>query len=248
MQNNQSSGFLIINKPIAVSSFDCVKRIKKKYSKNTKIGHTGTLDNEASGLLIICAGREATRSVPLFMNLNKEYVIKAKLGELTETLDYSGKIVQETNNLIITRQEIEQAIKDLGSSYMQTPPVYSALKHQGEPLYKLARHKIIEHSQIEEIAKTKQREVQILNIELLDFTLPFFIFKVTVSKGTYIRSLANDIAQKANTVATTYELTRTKIGNCSLETAFELDKIVANDDISGYLVTLEELKLIVGIF
>ncbi len=242
MKNENISGFLLINKPRDVSSFDCIRKLKKILPKKTKIGHTGTLDNFATGLLIICISREATRLVRSLMNLDKEYLVKAKLGELTDTLDHTGTIIQTTTEFNVSIKDIEQAIKNLGSRYLQTPPAYSALKHKGQPLYKLARHNKLSPEALAKITELKKREVHLYEVQLLNFDTPFFTFRARVSKGTYVRSLANDIAQQMKLPATTYELTRTMIGECGLNNAIDLEHLESLDDIENNLLSLDELK------
>ncbi|MBU1007502.1 tRNA pseudouridine(55) synthase TruB [Candidatus Dependentiae bacterium] len=236
------TGYLLINKPKDITSFDCIRHIKKilNAGRKVKIGHAGTLDPFATGLLIVCIGRDATKTISHLLNLDKTYVVKAKLGERTDTLDCTGRMV-ETSNVQIQKQEIELAIKNLGSSYMQTPPIYSALKHQGQPLYKLVREKKLTEKQLAEIIKAKSRTVTIHNIKLLNYASPYFSFKAQVSKGTYIRSLSNDIAQKAGSIATTYELERTKIGSISLTKATRLDMLKSVDDIQKNMLSQEQV-------
>jgi len=283
MQNekeNNLSGFLIINKPKNATSFDCIRYIKRILKQKIKIGHTGTLDDFATGLLIICISRQTTRRINEFMNLDKEYVVKAKLGELTDSLDYTGKIIASnpfvsfdrlrTNGISnpftinpiekskrinkksnkpfvvslsnhtnsISKEDLQKVINEFPKSYIQVPPIYSALKHKGKPLYHFARTKKLEEKELEEIAKQKSREVTIYELELLDFEYPFFTVRTRVSKGTYIRSLANDIAQKLNIPATTYELERTKIGQISLADAVNLNDLKSVDDIKDNLKML----------
>ena len=238
-QENNLTGFLAINKPKGISSYDCIRHIKRILKQKIKIGHTGTLDDFATGLLIICIGRQATKLVSSLMNLGKEYIVKAKLGELTDTLDYTGKMVEQINVPVLTKNDIEGAIKKLGKSYMQVPPIYSALKHKGSPLYKLARQNKLEEEKLQEIVQQKSRKVTIHEIELLDFSPPFFTIRAEVSKGTYIRSLANDIAQQLNLPATTYELERTKIGSFNLQNSIKLDDIKSVDDIDNNLISIE---------
>jgi tRNA pseudouridine55 synthase len=232
MQELNFSGLLKINKPAGITSYDCIRHIKRILKAKIKIGHAGTLDPFASGLMLICIGRQATKTVDQLMTQDKEYLVKAKLGELTDTLDLTGKVLA-TQQVAqkLTAQDIEQAIKALGSSYLQTPPVYSALKHQGNPLHELAREQKMESAELEKIVQAKSRQVEIYKIELISVDLPFFTFKAHVSKGTYIRSLANDIAQKLGLNATTYELVRTKIGNYSLEQAVLLTDLKSAEDI-----------------
>lgn len=243
-QINNLTGFLLINKPKDISSFDCIRHIKKSLKQKIKIGHTGTLDNFATGLLIICLGRNATKLVPQLSNFDKEYLVTAKLGELTNTLDHTGVIIEkpDISELNISKKDLQNAIETIGKEYLQTPPIYSALKFQGTSLYKLARNKIMEQKDLEEIIKQKARPVQIHKLELLNFNSPFFTFKTTVSKGTYIRSLANDIAQILNIPATTYELERTKIGKFDLKKAVNLNALKTLDDIANILISLEEIK------
>ena len=242
-KENNLSGILFINKPKGITSFDCIRHIKKIFKQKIKIGHAGTLDDFATGLLIVCIGRETTKRINEFMNLDKEYVVKAKLGELTDTLDYTGKSSQQVTlqntpgeqESHISKEDLQKVIKEFPKSYTQVPPIYSALKHKGKPLYHRARNKKIEEEKLEEIVKQKSREVNIYDLELLDFDYPFFSVKTRVSKGTYIRSLANDIAQKLNIPATTYELERTKIGPISLVDAVKLDDLKSFDDIKDNL-------------
>jgi tRNA pseudouridine55 synthase len=171
------------------------------------------------------------------MTKDKEYLVKAKLGELTDTLDLTGKVLATQQVAqILKNQDIENAIKALGSSYIQTPPIYSALKHQGKPLHELAREQKIETEALEKIVQAKSRQVEIYKTELISVDLPFFTFKAHVSKGTYIRSLANDIAQKLGLNATTYELVRTAIGNYKLEAAVNLGDLKTVDDIKAKFI------------
>src|SRR5271157_6137201 len=136
MQEINFSGLIKINKPAGITSYDCIRHIKRILKTKTKIGHAGTLDPFASGLMLICIGRQATKTIDQLMTKDKEYLVKAKLGELTDTLDLTGKIIESQEiNKTITAQDIKNAIKNIGSSYLQTPPVYSALKYQGEPLH-----------------------------------------------------------------------------------------------------------------
>ncbi len=241
MTHDTSPGFLIINKPIDITSFDCIRHIKKILKQKIKIGHTGTLDDFATGLLIICIGKEATKFSNTLLNLDKEYIVKAKLGELTDTLDLTGKIIEQKNALKITKANLQKAIEKLGKSYMQIPPIYSALKYKGKPLYKLIRGKKLNKKKLEEIVKQKARKITIHKIKLIDFDYPFFTIKTIVSKGCYIRSLANDIAQILKVPATTYELTRTKIGKIDLKNAINLINIKTVLNIKNNLISPEKL-------
>jgi tRNA pseudouridine55 synthase len=240
--NTNIIGYLLINKPKGYSSFYCIKYLKTFLPKKYKIGHTGTLDPFATGLLIICIGRQATKHISDFMNLDKEYVVKAKLGEYTDTLDFTGTIVKSERVPALTKENIQQAITDLGSEYVQIPPIYSALKYQGKPLYEIARKESLDQKELEKIIESKKRTVKLFEIKLLEFDSPYFSFKTRVSKGTYVRSLANDIAQNLKTFATTYELERTKIGKLEIKNAIELTDIKDIEDVKKHLISYEDLK------
>jgi tRNA pseudouridine55 synthase len=239
-------GFILINKPPDISSFDCIRHLKRIIkNKKIKIGHTGTLDNFACGLLIICTGRKATKFAGTLTDMDKKYLVKAKLGELTDTLDLTGKVCATQPLLAsVSSETLRKAIIELGNSYVQTPPIYSALKHHGRNLYELARKQKMETSALEEIARSKSRQVLLHKIELFDFNPPFFAFEAHVSKGTYIRSLANDIAQKLDLYATTYELTRTEVGPFKLEKATALNDLQSIEGIQKNLIRVEDVALI----
>lgn len=232
------SGFLLINKPESYSSYDCIRTIKKIIKNKIKIGHTGTLDNFANGLLIIAIGK-ATKQINLFLNSNKEYIATGKLHELTDTLDNTGNIIlNNNNNNNISLDTLTDIIKNFTGKYLQTPPIYSALKYNGEPLYRLAREKKLTEQELNKITQNKTRECEIFNIKLLEYKFPFFTIQAHVSKGTYIRSLVNDIAQKLNTNATCYKLTRTKIGNIDLNNAIHLNTLKSVQDVKENLIEL----------
>ena len=236
---NDLVGFLLINKPRGMSSYDCINYLKRILNKKIKIGHAGTLDPFATGLLIIAIGRVATREISKIMGLKKEYAAKGKLGELTDTLDFTGTIIQTKDVTGITKEQIEKAITLLGDSYEQIPPIYSALKHEGMHLYKLARRGVSTRK-LEQIAEQKKRIITLYELVLTDFSLPFFSIRALVSHGTYIRSLVNDIAKKAGSFATTYSLTRTKIGAVGLADAISIDELKTVDDIVQQLIDVSD--------
>lgn len=234
------TGFLLLNKPPHVTSFACINHIKKIIQEKVKIGHAGTLDPFATGLLIIAIGREATRNIHYFSTLNKEYVAKAKLGELRDTFDCTGSVTQTMQTTGVTEKNLRQAICSLGSSYKQVPPIYSALKHEGVPLYKLARHQKLSIDQLQKIASLKAKIVELHAITLLNFSSPYFTVKANVSPGTYIRSLMHAIAYKAGNCATTYSLTRTKIGPFSLDHAINIEDINRLNNLQQHIVPIEQ--------
>ncbi len=235
------TGFLFINKPKNTSSFFCVNKIRKFLPKKSKVGHSGTLDKEASGLLILCIGRQATKSINNLLNLDKHYTVTAKLGELTTTLDYNGELIQEKEPNF-SKEQLLSAIQKMGKEYTQTPPIYSALKHMGQNLYKLAREKQMTLEELETIASKKSRTVLLHELKLLDFKPPFFTFSTHVSKGTYVRALANDIAKHLDSYATTYEIIRTQIGNIKLEETINLNNINSIEDISKTLIRYDQFS------
>jgi len=266
MNNVIKSGFLLINKPTGISSYGCINHIKRilrqknqgphsenrgPHAKNSgagskewgyKIGHAGTLDPFASGLLIVALGREATRLIARFMVMEKTYIATGKCGELTDTLDYTGTVMA-TTDVIPSEQEIKEALDSFGSSYEQIPPLYSALKHQGKPLYLLARKKMINQEQLQEISTAKRRIVQLYEKQFLSYDFPFFTIQVRVSHGTYIRTLINDIAVRAGSYATTYQLIRTAIGPFSLSDAVNLSSLNTIDDVNAHIIPFDMIVL-----
>lgn len=228
------SGFLLINKPVGMSSYGCIGHIKRIAQQKIRIGHAGTLDPFACGLLIVAIGREATKQLARCMALPKTYVATGKCGELTDTLDCTGAVVA-TTDVILSEQDLRNALESFGSSYEQIPPAYSALKHQGKPLYLLARKKMMAEEQLQEIAEAKRRVVQLYDKQFLSYQSPFFTIQVTVSQGTYIRTLINDIAVRAGSYATTHTLSRTAIGPFSLNDAVDIKSLTA-DNINEYII------------
>lgn len=248
MVTELKSGFLLINKPCGITSYGCIGYLKRIIRQKIKIGHAGTLDPFASGLLIVAIGREATRLMSQIMTLEKTYTATAKLGELTDTLDYTGAIVETMDYSAITKEEMSEVLVSFGSSYEQTPPFYSALKHEGDPLYKLARQGSMSTQELEIITQSKRKIVQLYDLRLLSFDSPFFTIKARVSQGTYIRSLVNDIAVRLGSCATTYTLERSAIGQFSLEKASLLTEINTIGDINSRLIPAEDIDSILNFF
>jgi tRNA pseudouridine55 synthase len=247
-------GFLLINKPIGKSSYGCIGYLKHVLQQKIKIGHAGTLDPFASGLLVVALKREATRLISRIMVMEKTYVATGKLGELTDTLDHTGTIIQ-TSDFIPSEQDICDAIASFGSSYEQTPPIYSALQHEGNRLYALARHNSMSTEELQKIAEGKKRVVQLYDLQLLSYESPYFTIQARVSHGTYIRTLINDIAaracpselgerSRAGSCATTYQLARTAIGPFNLDEATDLTDIKTIDDINRLLISFEKVDII----
>ncbi len=213
------NGVLIINKPSGITSRDVVDKVVKKLNTK-KVGHTGTLDPIARGILIVCVG-DATKLVEDLTCNDKEYIASVELGTKTDTLDNTGKIIEDIK-CIKTKEEIEKVLKSFEGSYNQEVPIYSAVKINGKKLYEYARENI-------DITLPK-RMVDIKKISLIDDieyknNKTIFKFKCTVSKGTYIRSLIRDISLNLNTVGIMIDLIRTRQGKFKIEDSIEIDEI-----------------------
>lgn len=219
-------GFLIVNKPKGITSFDVIRKLKP-ILKEKRIGHVGTLDPFASGVLIIALGRY-TKLFFLFDDLYKEYIAEGVFGESRDTDDVEGKVLEKTKNQnILSFNELEALIKNnfLGS-ILQKPPIYSAKKIDGKRAYDLAR----ENKEFQ----LKSVNVFINNIELLEYNYPYFRIKTSVSKGTYIRAIVRDIGEITNNLAYTKDLIRTSIGDYNIDNAISLENINANNIISFF--------------
>lgn len=192
-----------------------VVNIISKHLHTKKVGHTGTLDPLATGVLIVCTNHD-TKLVDILTSKNKEYIVTMRLGIQTDTGDITGNIIKRATYKVTKDQIIKVLNNFLGSS-TQTVPIYSAVKINGKKLYEYARNG-------EEVT-LPTREINISNIELLDYHDDLIKFKVTVSKGTYIRSLIEDIGKTLQTVATMEDLVRTKQGNYKIEDSYTLEDI-----------------------
>ena len=195
-------------KPVDWTSFDVVKKLRTQI-KPAKVGHAGTLDPFAEGVLMLCTGKY-TKQVETFMDNEKEYLAEIQLGVETDTLDPTGKVVETANVPKLTEDKINLVLKEFIGEIKQEPPMFSALKVNGEPLYKLARKGIN--------IPRENRTVNIYDIQLINFTDRTITLKVVCGRGTYIRSLAKDIAEKLNTVGHLASLKRTRIGEYNQST------------------------------
>ncbi|MEX0849429.1 MAG: tRNA pseudouridine(55) synthase TruB [Candidatus Dependentiae bacterium] len=234
-------GFLLINKPKNLTSRDCINKLQKLLPKKTKIGHAGILDIFATGLLIVGIGREATRFFKYLMKLDKQYVTKATLGKLTNTLDYTGELVKTCDKLV-TAEQIEQSIGSFGDNYNQIPPLFSALKWKGERLSDLTRSATRLDKSLDFILRTKQKNVDLYDMKLIHFNFPELTLFAHVSHGTYIRSLVNDVAQKCNSCATIYELERTAIGPFNVGDAVALQDLHSIEDIQQHIIDVDTVE------
>lgn len=207
-------GIVIIHKEKGFTSHDVVAKMRGICGQK-KIGHTGTLDPEATGVLPVCLGN-GTKLCDMLTDRDKEYVAQLRLGVETDTQDMTGVILSQ-RPMEAGEQQVREAVLSFQGSYMQIPPMYSALKINGKKLYELAR----EGKEVERQA----REVQIREIEILDMSLPTVRLRVVCSKGTYIRTLCADIGRKLGCGGAMESLARTRVGNFSLQEAFTLGQL-----------------------
>lgn len=225
-------GLLLINKPEGITSFKAVA-ILRRLANTKKIGHTGTLDPLATGVLPILIGK-ATSLSDYLLNSDKRYIATVKAGITTDTLDITGN-VQSTAFPDFTEDALCKVLSKFTGKILQYPPVFSAIKKDGVPLYKLARKG--------QAVEVEPREITIHSIKLLEFNQKEHTFKIDVlcSKGTYIRSLCRDIGEHLGCGAVMTELVRTKTGAFTLEQCVDLDSL-SEENISGFLLS-EELAV-----
>ena len=212
------SGILNVNKEVGISSNKCVGLVKKALNTK-KVGHTGTLDLEADGVLPIVIGK-ATRVSDFLMDEKKEYITEAIFGSRTDTLDWSGQVVEESSKTF-TKDELISEMENFKGQITQVPPMYSAIKINGSKMYDLARKGI-------EVER-KARKVTIYDFKLLDFDFPKATFKITCSKGTYIRTLIDDLGEALGSFAYVNKLTRSKVGDFVIEEAISSADLLEMD-------------------
>lgn len=212
-------GLLLIDKPVGCTSHDIVDRVRRAL-KIRAVGHAGTLDPFASGLLILGIGK-GTKALTALVGTDKRYEAIIRLGTSTDTYDTEGKITAtyDTAHGIPTREQIEMILPRFTGTFDQLAPIYSAKKHQGVPLYKLAR----EGTATEDLRPTKNITVHSLTIR--SYAWPDLEIDVACSSGTYIRSLANDIGETLGTYGHAYALRRTKVGEYDVKDAIIGDKL-----------------------
>ena len=213
----QLSGILNINKPKGLTSHDVVARIRK-LAKQRKVGHAGTLDPMATGVLLVCLGR-ATRVIEYMVPHRKQYQATIQFGVTTDTLDADGQIIAQQDPSALTETQLRQILPAFLGNIQQRPPVYAAIKKQGQPLYKLAR--------AGQPVEADPRPVTIYALDWLAWQPPNLTLDVTCSSGTYIRALARDLGQAAQTGAHLIELTRTASGDWPLDAAVSLETLTA---------------------
>ncbi len=224
------NGILIINKQGGMTSHDVVARIRR-ILKTRKVGHTGTLDPDATGVLVACVGK-ATKLSSFLMATSKEYIAEMELGVRTDSQDRTGKIVSESENFTVTREQVEKTMGSLTGEIDQIPPMVSAVRHQGKKLYELAR----KGKEVER----EPRRVKIYSLELLDFEPPKIRFRVECSKGTYIRTLCSDIGDILGCGAHQARLTRTRSGPFAIDEALTLGELENTEDPTEKIIPPEK--------
>ena len=207
---------LNINKPAGWTSFDVVKKIRNT-TREKKVGHAGTLDPFATGVLLICTGG-ATKKVSHLMKLDKEYLAEIELGKTTDTYDPTGIFLTHNSIGDFNIEQIERICQKFRGEIWQVPPMFSALKIGGERLYKKARRG--------EVVEREPRKITIYELEIMEYCRPFLNLRIVCSKGSYIRSIANDIGKELGCGAYLKTLQRTRIGNFTIEDANDLPDFV----------------------
>ncbi len=216
------NGIINIHKEAGFTSHDVVAKMRGICGQK-KIGHTGTLDPEATGVLPVCLG-SGTKLCDMLTDKDKEYVAELLLGRTTDTQDVTGQVLSESP-VEVSEEQVREAVMSFVGNYEQVPPMYSALKVNGKKLYEFAR----EGKEVER----KARPVTILEIEILDIQLPVVKMRVACSKGTYIRTLCADIGEKLGCGGTMKSLLRTRVGQFSLENAITLEALQSLRDGGG---------------
>ena len=210
-------GVINIHKEKGYTSHDVVAKLRGIVGQK-KIGHTGTLDPDATGVLPVCLGK-ATKLCDMLTDKNKTYETVMLLGKTTDTQDISGEVLSEGTTEHLTEEMVREAVLSFVGDYMQVPPMYSALKVNGKKLYELAREGVV--------IERKARPVTILDIQIKEIDLPRVRMEVSCSKGTYIRTLCNDIGDKLGCGACMEELIRTKVSRFELKDSLTLDQVRA---------------------
>lgn len=230
-----SAGVFLIDKPAGPSSFKIVQRFRRVLGIK-KVGHAGTLDPFASGLLIVCAGRPATRIIDQLMAGEKEYEATIRLGVATDTQDLEGEVVETRPVPGLDQDRIESCLEKFVGEQLQTPPKYSALKHKGKPLYYYARRGI-------DVVK-EARPVEIKKIDCLEAAGDLLRIRVVCSKGTYIRTLAADIGEALGCCGHLLELRRTRSGVFKVSEAMKEEALgngsVEKDAIISHALSVAE--------
>ena len=226
-----------LDKPENISSQQAVTRVKRLFSAK-KAGHAGTLDPLATGILIVCLD-EATKITRFLADLNKEYIVRLKLGERTDTYDSTGRVIDRGDYHFIKEADIYKVLSSFIGHIKQTPPMYSAIKVGGQPLYKLARKGFS--------VERQEREITVNEMDLLSFDPPYLDLKISCSKGTYIRTICDDIGKVLGSGAHMVSLTRTRVGAFRIEDSVSIEGLINNKDmgcsIDSAILHLQEIIL-----
>lgn len=227
-------GIIIVNKEKGCTSHDLVSKVKKIVKE--KVGHTGTLDPLATGVLPLLIGK-GTLCSKYLINHNKEYIAVLKLGVSTDTMDGEGIVLEEkdVDTSILEKSNVEKILSGFVGKQIQEPPIYSAIKVKGKKLYEYARKG--------ESVEIPKREIEIYDMELrgINKIENEIEFKVKCSKGTYIRSLCLDLAKKLGTIGYMKDLKRLKVGEFSIENSITINEQTTKEDIEKNIITIEEL-------
>ena len=206
---------ILVDKAKGMTSFDVCFKLRKIF--NTKrIGHTGTLDPNATGLMMVLIDN-ATKINQFVLSARKEYIATVKIGILTDSEDIDGKVILEKKEIMPEKEDIEETLESFLGKSKQVPPMTSAIKVNGKKLYEYQRNN--------ETVDIKERDIEVFEIELLKINEETFVFRCIVSSGTYIRSLAQDVLKKLNIIGTLSDLKRTRIDDFKLEDAYTLEEI-----------------------
>jgi tRNA pseudouridine55 synthase len=208
-------GVVVINKPDGITSHDVVARIRKKLGLR-RVGHAGTLDPLATGVLVILLGK-STKLFDKFVAFDKAYIATLILGQETTSADIQGKLVRERDYTHITREAVERAFVEFTGEIQQLPPMVSAVKKNGKKLYEFARKGIV--------VERQPRSIRIDRLEIVDFNPPHVKFYVECSKGTYIRQLAQDVGEYLGCGACISQIERTKVGSFSIKDAIKIEDL-----------------------
>ena len=220
------SGLLVLNKPKGISSGEFIRKLKPLI-QNSKIGHSGTLDPLARGIILACIG-QMTRFTQYLANENKTYIAEMTFGLKTNTGDLDGKVLQE-DNFVPTKKDFNSILKKFVGNIYQEAPLFSSLKYKGKPMYQYARKGMN--------IPSKSRNIEIFSIDLISKNKNKFTFSVDCGKGTYIRSLVNDIAREFNTVAVLSDLERISSADHNIKESHEIETI-NSDNLSNKLISM----------
>lgn len=226
-------GILLVDKERGITSYDVIRKLKKVLPKKQKIGHAGTLDPFATGLLIVLLGR-GTKLMTRFLNLKKEYIVKGEFGYETDTQDSEGKIINRSDSRPVLEENINRAvIEKFTGEFEQIPPSFSAKKLEGRKAYDLARNGME--------VNLKPKKITVDSFGILSYNWPFVEFRIVCSSGTYIRTLISDLGREIGTFATAVELRREKIGRFDVKEAFKSENISQN--VENEIMSLDNLDL-----